>query len=143
MVELTFHEERFDVKLLTLESSRLNGQKSLSPEVIVQIAWHSLYAVCCLPLLLSVSILAFQSSPSFVTTLCSQVYGLFSTECARYKDFIHLNSFMYDFHLNLVLSMLSGKREIPEWLDVKAFLEHFTHENKQPPSFTRNRLERG
>ena len=33
LVELTFHEERFDVKLLTLESSRLNGQKSLSPEV--------------------------------------------------------------------------------------------------------------
>ena len=79
LVELTFHEERFDVKLLTLESSRLNGQKSLSPEVIVQIAWHRLYAICCLPLLLSVGILAFQSTPSLVTTLCSQVYGLFST----------------------------------------------------------------
>lgn len=35
MVELTFWEERFDVKLLTLESSRLNGQKSLGPEVRV------------------------------------------------------------------------------------------------------------
>ena len=34
LVELTFVEERFDVKLLTLESSRLNGgQKSLNPEV--------------------------------------------------------------------------------------------------------------
>jgi hypothetical protein len=32
LVELTFRDERFDVKLLTLESSRLNGQKSLSPE---------------------------------------------------------------------------------------------------------------
>ena len=92
---------------------------------------------------ISVGLLAFQSTPSLVTMLCSQVYGRFSTECARYKDLIHLNSFMYDFHLNLVLSMLSGKREIPEWLDVKAFLEHFTRENKQPASFARNRLERG
>ena len=33
LVELIFMEERFDVKLLTLESSRLNGQKSLNPEV--------------------------------------------------------------------------------------------------------------
>lgn len=35
LIELTFRDERFDVKLLTLESSRLNGQKSLSPEVCV------------------------------------------------------------------------------------------------------------
>ena len=33
LVELMFVDERFDVKLLTLESSRLNGQKSLDPEV--------------------------------------------------------------------------------------------------------------
>ena len=35
LVELTFVEERFDVKLLTLESSRLGEQKSLSPEVYI------------------------------------------------------------------------------------------------------------
>jgi hypothetical protein len=91
------------VKLLTLESSRLNGQKSLSPEA----------------------------------------YSLFSSECARYKDLVHLHSFMHDFHLGLVLGMVSGEREIPEWLDLRAFLEHFTGENSHPPSFNRSRLERG
>ena len=33
LIELTFREERFDVKILTLESSRLATQKSYSPEV--------------------------------------------------------------------------------------------------------------
>jgi hypothetical protein len=103
LVELTFVEERFDVKLLTLESSRLNGQKSLNPEA----------------------------------------HSLFSCECARYKDLIHLHSFMHDFHLSVVLGMVSGEREIPEWLDLKAFLEQFTRENKHPPTFNRHRLERG
>jgi hypothetical protein len=49
---------------------------------------------------------------------------------------------MHDFHLGLVLGMVSGEREIPEWLDLRAFLEHFTGENSHPPSFNRSRLER-
>ena len=81
--------------------------------------------------------------PLLFIAISSQAYGHFSTECARYKDLIHLHSFMYDFHLNLVLGMLNGEREMPEWLDVRAFLEHFMQENKVPASFIRNRLERG
>lgn len=73
----------------------------------------------------------------------AQVYGLFSAECARYKDLIHLHSFMHDFHLNLVLEMLSGEREIPDWLDMKTFLAHFTQDHRLPASYNRNRLERG
>ena len=50
---------------------------------------------------------------------------------------------MHDFHLGVVLGMVSGEREIPEWLDLKAFLEQFTRENKHPLTFNRHRLERG
>ena len=71
------------------------------------------------------------------------MFGRFSADCAHYKDLIHLNSFMYDFHLNLVLGVLSGEREIPEWLDVRAFLERFTRESRVTTNFKRNRLERG
>lgn len=81
--------------------------------------------------------------PLLFTTSSAQVYGLFSTECARYKDLIHLHSFMHDFHLNLVEGMLGGEVEIPDWLDLKTFLEQFTRQNKLPASFIRNRLERG
>ena len=72
-----------------------------------------------------------------------QAHSQFSSECARYKDLIHLHSFMHDFHLNLVLGMVCGEREVPDWLDLKAFLDQFTRENVYPPTFNRNRLERG
>ena len=78
-----------------------------------------------------------------ITCSIAQVYGLFSVECARYKDLIHLHSFMYDFHLNLVLDMLSGEREIPDWLDMKSFLAYFNEEYRMPVSYNRNRLEKG
>ena len=79
----------------------------------------------------------------FLSSPLAQVYGLFSTECARYKDFIHLHSFMHDFYLSMVLGMLRREREIPDWLDLKRFLGHFIQENKLLPTFIRNRLERG
>ena len=127
LIELTFIDERFDVKLLTLESSRLSEQKPLSPEVCVCKDTVYIHSVRC------------KSIDIFL-----QVYGKFSTECARFKDLTHLNSFMHDFHLHLVLDMLSGVRKIPEWLDMKAFLSRFTREKILPATaFNRNRLERG
>ena len=51
---------------------------------------------------------------------------------------------MHDFHLHLVLEMLGGGREIPEWLDMKGFLSQFVRESSLPAgAFNRNRLERG
>ena len=93
----------------------------------------------CLFLSLSLSLSLSFPPPS----LSPQLYGLFSAECARYKDFIHLHSFVHDFHLSFLLGVLSGERETPESFNIKIFLELFLQEHSQPPLFIRNRLVKG
>ena len=51
LIELTVRDERFDVKLLTLESSRLSGQKLPSPEVLY-ICIDILYVFECMYVML-------------------------------------------------------------------------------------------
>jgi len=64
-------------------------------------------------------------------------------ECARYKDFIHVHSFMHDFHLRFLLSLLSGTRQPPENFDIRRLLRLFRFHNKVPPNFIRSRLCKG
>lgn len=64
-------------------------------------------------------------------------------ECTRYKDFIHVHSFMHDFHLRFLLSLLSGTRQPPENFDIRRLLRLFRLHNKVPPNFIRSRLCKG
>ena len=76
-------------------------------------------------------------------TCMLQVYGLFSTECARFKDVIHLNSFIYDFHLRFLRELLKGTKSFPEHLDLRVFLDTFLQYFQNVPSYIRNRLCKG
>lgn len=104
LIELMFHEDKFMVKLFTLESSRLVNQTA-------------------------------NSSPEGHTN--------FSAECARYKDFIHVHSFMHDFHLHILLDILNGACSPPARFDTRKFLELCYKRNNPPPSFIRNLLKKG
>ena len=103
LMELMFHDDKFMVKLFTLESSRLVNQPLSSLEVD----------------------------------------SMFSAECARYKDFIHVHSFMHDFHLSLLLEILNGVRIPPARFDTRKLLELCYKRNNPPPSFIRNLLKKG
>ena len=82
-------------------------------------------------------------TPHSLLPLHAQYHSKFSAESARFKDFIHVHSFMHDFHLSLLLSLISGKREPPANFDLRSYLDVFSHHNHTPPSFIRNRLCRG
>ena len=105
LIELLFQDQKFMVKLYTLERSRLEDQANIRPEI----------------------------------------QGLFSAECARFKDFIHVNSFMYDFHLRFLLELLNQTRHLPKNLsmDVRKYVDLIYKHNKPVPNFVRNILSKG
>ena len=74
-----------------------------------------------------------------------EIQGLFSAECARFKDFIHVHSFMYDFHLRFLLDLLNQTRQLPNNLamDLRKFVELIYKQNKPVPNFVRNILSKG
>ena len=74
-----------------------------------------------------------------------EIQGLFSAECARFKDFIHVHSFMYDFHLRFLLDLLNQTRQLPKGLaiDVRKYMEFIYKHNKPIPSFVRNLFSKG
>lgn len=74
-----------------------------------------------------------------------EIKGLFSAECARFKDFIHVHSFMYDFHLRFLLDLLNQKRELSKGMvvDIRKFMELIYKHHKPIPNFVRNLLSEG
>ncbi len=68
----------------------------------------------------------------------------FSKECAGYKDFIHVHSFLYDFHVRLLQQMLCGRRPFPPYqMVMREFIAHIHQHISSPPHFTNNLLARG
>ena len=75
--------------------------------------------------------------------LSPEVNVSFSKECSRYKDFIHVHSFMHDFHLRILLDLLNGTRVVPDSFQIRTFIEQCHMYSLPPPSFIRNLLKRG
>ena len=65
----------------------------------------------------------------------------FSVECARYKDFIHVHSFMHDFHLRLLLEIMNNTRTPPDNFDLRKYLS-MCYE-RTTPSYVRNLVQKG
>lgn len=103
MVELSFQDQVFVVKLYTLEGSRLLQSSPLSPET----------------------------------------RSHFARECARYKDFIHVHSFMHDYHLRFLLDLLNRKWPSLKEFNLCAYME-LCHAHYNPlPNFAQNLLRKG
>ena len=71
--------------------------------------------------------------------LSPESQSLFSLECARYRDFIHVHSFMMDYHLRLLLSYLNNSP--PDNFDLRHYI--ILCNEKPRPHFARNLLQKG
>ncbi|KAF9359895.1 hypothetical protein BGX26_011091 [Mortierella sp. AD094] len=104
------------------------------------------------------------AAPGFATAEANkQSLRLFTEQCARFKDRIHVNSFVYDFHLRYIhqILMKSSKIDVPgspsgesssasvpsnslpfsfDLLDV---LHQFLQYHSRPAAYSRNRVYRG
>ncbi|KAI9145638.1 hypothetical protein BKA69DRAFT_1048792 [Paraphysoderma sedebokerense] len=84
-----------------------------------------------------------QPSPGFNTPDYSrQSFKLFTEECAKFKNLIHVNSFVYDFHLRYFQEILDDISDSPplNLLDtIKAFIRY----NPTVAKFARSRIHHG
>ncbi|KAG0023966.1 hypothetical protein BGZ80_006980 [Entomortierella chlamydospora] len=104
------------------------------------------------------------AAPGFATAEANkQSLRLFTEQCARFKDRIHVNSFVYDFHLRYIhqILMKSSKINVPGSLngepnsasepsnslpssfDLLDVLHQFLQYHSRPAAYSRNRVYRG
>ena len=69
---------------------------------------------------------------------------MFTEECCRYKDLIHVLSFNYDFHLRNAQSFLGGRQMIfNKGYRVADMLGELLRLHPEDPGFVCNHLRRG
>ncbi|ORX93034.1 hypothetical protein K493DRAFT_302926 [Basidiobolus meristosporus CBS 931.73] len=84
------------------------------------------------------------ASPGFTSTVDDlHSFKMFSEECARFKNIIHVNSFVHDFHLQQLRKILGNSTEIPKGLDILDIIRAFIRQNPVPPRYARNRVFKG
>ncbi|ORX51512.1 hypothetical protein BCR36DRAFT_351388 [Piromyces finnis] len=71
-----------------------------------------------------------------------QNYQLFAQECAKFKNLVHVKSFVYDFHLRYCQLILDEKTGYFP-LDILDILNTFVRYNPKHQDFARNRILKG
>ncbi|KAG0380650.1 KICSTOR complex protein szt2 [Mortierella sp. AD032] len=106
----------------------------------------------------------FVAAPGFATAEANkQSLRVFTEQCARFKDRIHVNSFVYDFHLRYIHRILMESSKIavppssgdgmgfssapsislPFSFDLMDVLHQFLQYHSRPAAYARNRVYRG
>jgi hypothetical protein len=67
----------------------------------------------------------------------------FTEEASAFKNLIHLNSFIYDFHLRFLIDTISDARKVVHWLDFVDVFKAFMRYNSTPANYSRNSIEYG
>ena len=67
----------------------------------------------------------------------------FAKQCAHFRDFIHVHSFLHDFHLRFLLYLVDGKIRPPGEFHLTQYLQLCYNHYTPPPSFTQNLLNQG
>ncbi|KAF9926608.1 KICSTOR complex protein szt2 [Linnemannia zychae] len=104
------------------------------------------------------------AAPGFATAEANkQSLRVFTEQCARFKDRIHVNSFVYDFHLRYIHRILMESSKIPVVhpsndsmkatstklttlpfsFDLMDVLHQFLQYHSRPAAYARNRVYRG
>ncbi|XP_045714431.1 KICSTOR complex protein SZT2 isoform X1 [Phyllostomus hastatus] len=74
----------------------------------------------------------------------SQLSMLFTEECDKVRDLMHVHSFSYDFHLRLVHQhVLGGHLVLRHGYHLTTFLRHFLAHHPDGPHFGRNHIYQG
>ena len=84
------------------------------------------------------------SSPDLVPPPPPQLSMLFTEECDRVRDLMHVHSFSYDFHLRLVHQHVLGAHLVlRHGYHLTTFLRHFLAHHPAGPHFGRNHIYQG
>lgn len=67
----------------------------------------------------------------------------FTEECDRFKQKIHVNSFVYDFHLRFIQRSLDHVDAIPDTLHLLNVIKNILSVYHKPPGYARNRVVTG
>ncbi|KAJ6659457.1 hypothetical protein lerEdw1_018691 [Lerista edwardsae] len=77
-------------------------------------------------------------------TVNSQLSMLFTEECDKVRDLMHVHSFSYDFHLRIVHQYLLGSHmALRQGYHLTSFLEDFIAQHPDIPKFGRNHIYQG
>ncbi|XP_077190209.1 KICSTOR complex protein SZT2 isoform X6 [Paroedura picta] len=77
-------------------------------------------------------------------TVNSQLSMLFTEECDKVRDLMHVHSFSYDFHLRIVHQYLLGSHmALRQGYHLTGFLEDFIAQHPDIPKFGRNHIFQG
>lgn len=69
---------------------------------------------------------------------------LFTEECDKVRDLMHVHSFSYDFHLRLVHQHVLGAHlALRHGYHLTTFLQHFLAHHPDGPHFGRNHIYQG
>ncbi|KAG0039247.1 hypothetical protein BGZ82_009093 [Podila clonocystis] len=93
------------------------------------------------------------AAPGFATAEANkQSLRVFTEQCARFKDKIHVNSFVYDFHLRYIHRILMESAKVdqgstgstlPFSFDLMDVMHQFLQYHSRPAAYSRNRVYRG
>ncbi|ORE11375.1 hypothetical protein BCV72DRAFT_326166 [Rhizopus microsporus var. microsporus] len=67
----------------------------------------------------------------------------FEENCGRFKQLIHINSFVYDFHIRYFSRALEAPETLPSDFDIVFFMRRFSQPDHPPPPFCKDRLVHG
>lgn len=72
-----------------------------------------------------------------------ETFRRFEETCGRFKQFIHVNSFVYDFHLRYIQNLILRSEAAHHNLDILKILRQFCEVHSRPASYARNRIVHG
>ncbi|XP_017949036.2 KICSTOR complex protein SZT2 isoform X4 [Xenopus tropicalis] len=124
LMELSFQGCYFCVKQYALECSRIPMGQSVNSQGAISIRVHS------------------KSSPESSSE--SALSMLFTEECDKVRDLMHVHSFSYDFHLRVVHQYLLGSSmSLRQGYDLASFLQLFISQHPDIPKYGRNHVYQG
>lgn len=83
-------------------------------------------------------------TPAPPPPVAPQLSMLFTEECDKVRDLMHVHSFSYDFHLRLVHQHVLGAHLVlRHGYHLTTFLQHFLAHHPDGPHFGRNHIYQG
>ncbi|XP_040216818.1 KICSTOR complex protein SZT2 isoform X2 [Rana temporaria] len=121
LMELSFQGCYFCVKQYALECSRIPMGQSVNSQGVLSMRTHC------------------RNTPESASE--SALSMLFTEECDKVRDLMHVHSFSYDFHLRVVHQYLLGSNmSLRQGYDLASFLQLFISQHPDIPKYGRNHV---
>ncbi|XP_051562300.1 KICSTOR complex protein SZT2-like isoform X5 [Myxocyprinus asiaticus] len=135
LMELAFQGCYFCVKQFALECSRIPMGQTVNSQSHLTLSFHQGSLLNKSPS---------KPFPETPTGSDSALSMLFTEECDKVRDLMHVHSFSYDFHLRVVHQYLLGcHMTLRQGYQLTSFLEDFIAHHPDIPKFGRNHVFQG